>query len=86
MLQLQVTTPAPVEESPRISAPTNADRLASAHERVRFALAEVAAAGTLDVQTADDIARALVASLRDIEAVQTAVTRRTMEAEVRHHG
>ncbi len=53
--------------------PTLAERLEGARQRVRFALSEVASDSAPDCETLDDIARALVLALRELEALQLTV-------------
>lgn len=53
--------------------PTPAERLEQARQRVRFALSEVAADSAPDCETLDDVARALVLALREMEALQLTV-------------
>ncbi len=49
-----------------------AAHLERAHDGVRYALSEIASEDTLSFEAIDDVARALVAALREIEAVQFA--------------
>jgi len=53
--------------------PTPAEVLEHARQRVRFALSEVASDCAPDCETLDDIARALVLALRDLEALQLTI-------------
>jgi len=52
-----------------------AAHLERAHDGVRYALSEIASEGTLDFEVIDDVARALVAALREIEGKASAIVR-----------
>ena len=51
-----------------------AAHLERARDGVRYALSEIASEGPLSFDTVDDVARALVAALREIGAVQLQAT------------
>ncbi len=61
--------------------PTPAERLEQARQRVRFALNEVASDSAPDCETADEMQRALHATLRDLDALT--ITLAVMERQVR---
>ena len=68
-----VRTPAQQSAQYPPTTPQPTERLETVRKQVRFALTEVSADYILDFETRDSIARALVAALRELEAVQLSV-------------
>ncbi len=69
----QPSAQAAIRPQPSITPPQPTERLETVRKQMRFALAEVSADYILDFETRDSIARALVAALRELEALQLSV-------------
>ena len=63
----------PLKHSMTTQTPQPTERLERARQRVSFALAEIASDSAPGWETLDDVARALTAALRDLEALQFTV-------------